>query len=152
LFVVVSMGLRFELRDLPSWGRCCTAWATPSVHFALVILEMEGVSRTICWGWSRTLIFQISASQVARISSQAWAAGTWPFCFYFVFETGSFNFCWTGLASSSQAAGIIGCVATSGFHCSLFVLWCLGILDQWFPFAYVYCSSSSKRSERVVVW
>jgi hypothetical protein len=89
LFVVVSMGLRFELRDLPSWGRCCTAWATPSVHFALVILEMEGVSRTICWGWSRTLIFQISASQVARISSQAWAAGTWPFCFYFVFETGS---------------------------------------------------------------
>jgi hypothetical protein len=35
-------------------------------HFALVILEM-GVSGTICLGWSQTIIFLISASQVVRI-------------------------------------------------------------------------------------
>jgi hypothetical protein len=39
----------------------------PTVHFVLVILEME-VSRTVSLGWPRTWILLISASQVAGIT------------------------------------------------------------------------------------
>jgi hypothetical protein len=41
----------------------------PLVHFALVILEVGGVSQTICLGWPQTMILQISASPVARITN-----------------------------------------------------------------------------------
>jgi hypothetical protein len=41
-------------------------WATPAVHFVLIILQMQ-VSWTICPGWPQTVILQISVSQVARI-------------------------------------------------------------------------------------
>jgi hypothetical protein len=51
-------------------SRHSTAWATPPVHFALVILEM-GVSGIVCPGWSLTMILPILASQVA------WATGAW---------------------------------------------------------------------------
>jgi hypothetical protein len=37
------------------------------VHFALIIFG-DGVSRTICPGWPRTMILPISASQLARIT------------------------------------------------------------------------------------
>jgi hypothetical protein len=43
------------------------SWATPPVHFALVILEMR-VSLTICLGWPQIAIILFSASQVARIT------------------------------------------------------------------------------------
>jgi hypothetical protein len=44
--------------------QCFISWATPSVHFALVIL----VSWPACPGWPQTVILPISASQVARIT------------------------------------------------------------------------------------
>jgi hypothetical protein len=43
----------------------------PHFHFALIILEVGGVSQTICLGWPRTEIFWISASQVARITGMS---------------------------------------------------------------------------------
>jgi hypothetical protein len=60
-------GLGFELRASRLQSRCCTTWATPPVHFALVLLEM-GVSWTIFLGWPQTEILPILASQVARIT------------------------------------------------------------------------------------
>jgi hypothetical protein len=69
LFFLEDQGLNSELH-------ACKAGAghTPSVHLALVILEQ--VSRTVHPGWPRTVIFLISASQVARttgVSSQCLA-------------------------------------------------------------------------------
>jgi hypothetical protein len=60
------MGLGFEIRDWCLQSRCFTTWATPPVHFGLVILEL-GVSWTVCLSDPQTLILPISASQVARI-------------------------------------------------------------------------------------
>jgi hypothetical protein len=60
-------------------SRHCTAWATPPVHFTMVILEM-GVLRTICSGLPQTIIFQISASLVARITNVSiWCLAPWMF-------------------------------------------------------------------------
>jgi hypothetical protein len=42
------------------------AWATPSVYFALVILQ-TGNSRTFCPGWPQPTVLQTSAFQVAGI-------------------------------------------------------------------------------------
>jgi hypothetical protein len=39
-FFFFLVGLGFELRVLHLQTRCSPAWATTSVHFALVILEM----------------------------------------------------------------------------------------------------------------
>jgi hypothetical protein len=58
--------MEFELRASCLQSRHFTTWATPLVHFALVILEM-GISQTICPGWHWTEILPISASQEARI-------------------------------------------------------------------------------------
>jgi hypothetical protein len=41
LFILVGLG--FELRALSLQSRHSTAWATPLVHFALLILEMRGL-------------------------------------------------------------------------------------------------------------
>jgi hypothetical protein len=49
--------LAFKLRVQCLQSRCSTAWATPVVHFALVI----------CSGWPRTTSLLISASLVPRI-------------------------------------------------------------------------------------
>jgi hypothetical protein len=61
------VGLVFKL-SLQSG--CSITWATPPVHFALVILEMR-VLWTICLGWPQTVIFLNTASQVARISAMS---------------------------------------------------------------------------------
>jgi hypothetical protein len=53
------VGLGFEFRALHLQRRLSTAWATPPVNFALVILEM-GVLWTIFPGWPWTLILPIS--------------------------------------------------------------------------------------------
>jgi hypothetical protein len=46
-------------------------WATPPVHFALVILE-EGSKEVFAWsGLARTMILPISASQVVRITGMS---------------------------------------------------------------------------------
>jgi hypothetical protein len=63
-------GWNFELRALCLQSSHSYPWATPSVHFALVILE-DGVSWTICPYWPLTMILQISASQVARITGMS---------------------------------------------------------------------------------
>jgi hypothetical protein len=59
------VGLEFELRALHLQSRHFTACATPPVRFARIILEMGGLEP--CWGWPRTVILPISASQVAKI-------------------------------------------------------------------------------------
>jgi hypothetical protein len=96
LFVLVTLG--FELRSLDLQSRCSIAWATPTVHFALVYLfiylfcssgvwiqglhleplhqpflvmgfsEIGSCQLLICPGWFQTLILLISASWVARIT------------------------------------------------------------------------------------
>jgi hypothetical protein len=43
--------LEFELRVSHLQSRHSTVWATPLVHFALVVLKM-GVSQTICLAWA----------------------------------------------------------------------------------------------------
>jgi hypothetical protein len=73
-FCLVLVGLGFELRALSLQSRCFTTWATPPVHFALVILEM-GVLSTSCPSWLQTTILPISDSQIAKItgvSYQCW--------------------------------------------------------------------------------
>jgi hypothetical protein len=72
-FNLVGMG--FELRALSLQSRS-TIWATPPVHFALVILEM-GVLQTICLDWPWTVILLISASQVARITGVSHWCPAW---------------------------------------------------------------------------
>jgi hypothetical protein len=60
-------GLGFELRFLYLKSRYCSiTWATPPVHFALVILELFAQVDL------RTAILQISASQVARITGMSY--------------------------------------------------------------------------------
>jgi hypothetical protein len=63
-------GMGFELRALCLQTGRSTAWATPPVHFA-VILEMR-VSWTISLSWPRTEIFPISAFQLARMTGVSW--------------------------------------------------------------------------------
>jgi hypothetical protein len=75
-FSFLLVGLGFELRALHLQSRCSTAWATPPVHFALVILEM-GVPWTICPGWPWTVILPISTSQVARITGVSHCHSVW---------------------------------------------------------------------------
>jgi hypothetical protein len=76
LFFLVGLG--FELRASHLQSRHTISWATPPVHFALIILEM-GVSWTICPGWPRTEILPISTYQVTRITgvSHWWLACMW---------------------------------------------------------------------------
>jgi hypothetical protein len=62
--------LEFELRALCLQSRHSTTWLTPTVHFALDILEM-GVLRTICPGYPWTMILWVSASQVDRITGMS---------------------------------------------------------------------------------
>jgi hypothetical protein len=69
-FLNFFVGLEFEFRALGLQSKRSTAWATPPVHFALVVLEM-GVSGTIYLGWSPTPILPISASQVAKITGMS---------------------------------------------------------------------------------
>jgi hypothetical protein len=66
-FFLVGWETGVELRILHLHSRCSTIWATPPVHFALVILEM-GVSWTVCSYWPQTMILLISFSQGARIT------------------------------------------------------------------------------------
>jgi hypothetical protein len=47
--------------------RCSPAWATPPVHFALVVLDMWVLS-SLCPGCPWTSILRISASQVASFA------------------------------------------------------------------------------------
>jgi hypothetical protein len=62
-FIYLLFGVTmFELSASHLQSSCSTAWAIPSVHFALVILKM-GVSGTICLGWPGTTVLLISASQ-----------------------------------------------------------------------------------------
>jgi hypothetical protein len=51
---VCFVELEFELRPSCLQHRCSTAWATPSVHFALVISE-----QIICLGWPLNMILLI---------------------------------------------------------------------------------------------
>jgi hypothetical protein len=60
------VGLGFELRVSHLQCRCSTAWATPPVYFALVILEIGSCELTIGQTWPLTTILLISASQVVR--------------------------------------------------------------------------------------
>jgi hypothetical protein len=72
-FFLVALG--FELRASHLLGRCCTAWDTPPVHFALVILEMV-VSQIIHPKWLRTLILDPWSSQFQlpkQLGLQVWA-------------------------------------------------------------------------------
>jgi hypothetical protein len=62
---LVCMG--FHLKALHLLSNLYSIWATPPVHFALVILLM-GVSWIICSDWPWTVILQISVSQVASIA------------------------------------------------------------------------------------
>jgi hypothetical protein len=51
--------------------QCSATWASPSAHFALVILEIGGggaVLWTLCPGWPWTEILLISAFQIAGIT------------------------------------------------------------------------------------
>jgi hypothetical protein len=64
-FFFFLIGLRFEHRASGLQSRSSTAWATPAVHFALVILEM-GVLWNIFLSWPRNTILLISASQVDK--------------------------------------------------------------------------------------
>jgi hypothetical protein len=59
------VGLGFELRALCLQNRHHT-----SVHFALFILEM-GVLKLISPGYPQTMILEISASQVPRITDES---------------------------------------------------------------------------------
>jgi hypothetical protein len=62
-----------------------------SAHFAVIILEMGRVSRTICLGWPQTAVFLISASQVARITgvSHFHLSCCFLFCFITHLKLGS---------------------------------------------------------------
>jgi hypothetical protein len=64
------VGLGFELRALSLQSRHSTAWATPPVHFALVILKM-GSCELFPPGWPQITILLISASQVAKIAGRS---------------------------------------------------------------------------------
>jgi hypothetical protein len=66
-FVHFLVGLGFELRALHLQSRSSTAWATPLVHFALVILEI-GILVNNLPELAPTLTLPISASQVAGIT------------------------------------------------------------------------------------
>jgi hypothetical protein len=74
------VGLGFEPRALHLQSRHSTAWATPPVHFALVILEMWS-HELLAWAGLRVILL-ISASQVARITGlQVCTTGAW-LCFW----------------------------------------------------------------------
>jgi hypothetical protein len=63
-----------------------TSWAKPSVHFALVILEMR-VSQTLYSGWPWTMSLSTSASQVAMITSMNHQHPPWfPYFIWFLFS------------------------------------------------------------------
>jgi hypothetical protein len=66
VFFFFFVGLGFEFRALCSQSRHSTAYATPPVHFALVILMM-GVSWTTFLGLEFVILL-ISVSQVSRIT------------------------------------------------------------------------------------
>jgi hypothetical protein len=59
------VGLEFELRVSCLQSRCITETTFP-VHFSGYFGNR--VSQTICPGWPRTAILQVSASQVLRIT------------------------------------------------------------------------------------
>jgi hypothetical protein len=61
LFFFFLVRLAFELRALDWQSWCSTAWATPLVHFALVILEM-GSLQTSGPCWPQTSSLPIAAS------------------------------------------------------------------------------------------
>jgi hypothetical protein len=67
LLFCFSSGTGFEFKTSHLQSRQATTWVTPPVCFVLVNFG-DGVSKTICPGWSQTMIFSISASQVARIT------------------------------------------------------------------------------------
>jgi hypothetical protein len=51
-------------------GRCSTTSATLPAMFCIGFFR-DRVSRTICLGWPQSMIFLISASQVARITGMS---------------------------------------------------------------------------------
>jgi hypothetical protein len=72
-FFFFLVGLGFELRASNLQSRRYTAWVIPSVHFALVILEM-GSCELFAQGWPQTLILLTSVSQEARIIGVSYCA------------------------------------------------------------------------------
>jgi hypothetical protein len=62
LFCVTELG--FEFRALHWQSKYSSAWATLRFYFGY---SEDGVLQTTCPGWPRNKIFQISASQVAKI-------------------------------------------------------------------------------------
>jgi hypothetical protein len=69
------LSLRVDLRTLSLQSRLSTTWATPQVHFALVILEM-GVSNYLP-GLALNLSRPVSASQVARVTGVSHLQPAW---------------------------------------------------------------------------
>jgi hypothetical protein len=70
-FFFFLVGLGFELWALRLPSRNSTAWATPPVHFALVILEMGYCG---LFAWVVLELLGILASQVARMHTGATGA------------------------------------------------------------------------------
>jgi hypothetical protein len=66
-FVLFLVELGCEFKDLCLQSTHSTAWATAPVHFVLVSFG-DGISWTICLGWSQTMVFLILVSQVGRIT------------------------------------------------------------------------------------
>jgi hypothetical protein len=60
--------LGFELRAWCLQSRCSSAWATPPVHFSLVIVEM-GVFQALCWFFK--------SQSPKKLGLQVWATCTW---------------------------------------------------------------------------
>jgi hypothetical protein len=72
----------FELRSSHLHSRPSTTWATPPVHFALVILEI-GSHELFAWAGLEP---RSSQSQPPKsLGLQAWATGTQLFSFFLVY-------------------------------------------------------------------
>jgi hypothetical protein len=86
MFIMFSVGLELELRSSCLQSIFSTAWTTPPVHFAQLILEMGAQEWTTSFSFQPpTAIFLTSASQVYRITGRSHRYFAWTFINFFVF-------------------------------------------------------------------